>query len=217
MSINLKMLHRIGIIPVVVLHDDQDALPLGEKLLESGLPCAEITFRTDAAEISIKKLAKAFPELYLGAGTILTAEQANRAIDAGAQFIVSPGTNPHVIDHVLKKDITMIPGVLTPTEIEAAMQFGLDTVKFFPAEPAGGIKMIKALAAPYLNLHFVPTGGIHAGNIREYLKCNRVLACGGSWIVNSILIKEKKYDEIEKLIHEAVQIVNEVRGEGVCP
>ena len=159
MMIKLK---KIGIVPVVVLDDAKNALPLAEALCKGGLPCAEVTFRTAAAEESIRIMAKTFPEMLVGAGTVLTTEQADRAIDAGAKFVVSPGFNPKVTEHVLKKCIPMTPGVCTPTEIEAAMQFGLDVLKFFPAELSGGLNMIKALAAPYVGLHFMPTGGIDA-------------------------------------------------------
>ena len=156
--------------------------------------------------------SKTFPEMIIGAGTVLTTEQANRAIGAGAKFIVSPGFNPKVTEYVLKKGVPMTPGVCTPTEIEAAMQFDLDVLKFFPAEPSGGIKMIKALAAPYVNLQFMPTGGINTENVKDYLKFDRIVACGGSWMVNGGLIKDGKFEEIKKLVREAADIVKEIRG-----
>ena len=208
----MNQLKSIGIIPVVVLNNADDALPLAERLVKGGLPCAEVTFRTDAAEESIRRIAKAFPEMIVGAGTVLTCEQADRAIDAGAKFIVSPGFNPKVTEYVLKKGVPMTPGVCTPTEIEAALQFGLDVLKFFPAEPSGGLKMIKALAAPYVGLNFMPTGGINADNVRDYLKYDRIVACGGSWMVSGALVKEGKFDEIEKMVREAAAIVKEIRG-----
>ena len=208
----MKKLQKLGIVPVVVLNNAEDALPLGEALVKGGLPCAEVTFRTDAAEESIRRMAKAFPDMIIGAGTVLTCEQADRAIEAGAKFIVSPGLNPKVTEYVLKKGVPMTPGVCTPTEIEAALQFDLDVVKFFPAEPAGGLKMIKALAAPYVGLSFMPTGGISAANVRDYLAYNRIVACGGSWMVKGDLVKEGKFDEIEKLVKEAAGIVKEIRG-----
>ena len=176
----MKKLQKIGIVPVVVLDSAEDALPLAERLTAGGLPCAEVTFRTAAAEESIRRMAKAFPEMIIGAGTVLTTEQADRAIDAGATFIVSPGFNPKVTEYVLKKGVPMTPGVCTPTEIEAALQFDLDVLKFFPAEPAGGLKMI--------------------------------VACGGSWMVSGKLVKEGKFDEIERLVKEAAGIVKEIRG-----
>ena len=208
----MQQLKKIGIVPVVVLNDAKDALPLGEKLMECGLPCAEVTFRTAAAEESIRKMAKAYPDMIIGAGTVLTCEQADRAIDAGAKFIVSPGFNPKVTEYVLKKGVPMTPGVCTPTEIEAAMEFGLDVLKFFPAEPSGGLKMIKALAAPYVGLNFMPTGGINAANVRDYLAYDRIVACGGSWMVAGNLVKEGKFDEIGRLVKEAADIVKEIRG-----
>ena len=208
----MKQLKKIGIIPVVVLNDVKDALPLAERLMKGGLPCAEVTFRTAAAEESIRQMAKAFPEMIVGAGTVLTTEQADRAIDAGSKFVVSPGFNPKVTEYVLKKGVPMTPGVCTPTEIEAAMSLGLDVLKFFPAEPSGGLGMIKAVCAAYVNLQIMPTGGINANNVRDYLKYDKIVACGGSWMVNGKLISEGKFDEIEKLVREAAEIVKEIRG-----
>ena len=208
----MQQLKKIGIVPVVVLNDAKDALPLAERLVKGGLPCAEVTFRTAAAEESIRRMAKEFPDMIIGAGTVLTTEQADRAIDAGAKFIVSPGFNPKVTEYVLKKGVPMTPGVCTPTEIEAAMSLGLDVLKFFPAEPSGGLKMIKAVAAAYVNLQFMPTGGINAANVRDYLAYDRIVACGGSWMVSGGLVKEGKFDEIEKLVREAADIVKEIRG-----
>ena len=208
----MKKLGKLGIVPVVVLNSADDALPLAEALVKGGLPCAEVTFRTAAAEESIRKMAKAFPEMIIGAGTVLTCEQADRAIDAGAKFIVSPGFNPKVTEYVLKKGVPMTPGICTPTEIEAALQFDLDVLKFFPAEPSGGLKMIKALAAPYVGVNFMPTGGISAANVRDYLAYDRIVACGGSWMVSGKLVREGRFDEIEALVREAAGIVKEIRG-----
>ena len=208
----MLQLKKTGIVPVVVLNDVKDALPLGECLMKGGLPCAEVTFRTAAAEESIRRMAKAYPDMIIGAGTVLTCEQADRAIDAGAKFIVSPGFNPKVTEYVLKKGMPMTPGVCTPTEIEAAMSLGLDVLKFFPAEPSGGLKMIKAVCAAYVSLQFMPTGGINAENVKDYLKYDRIVACGGSWMVSGALVKEGKFGEIEKLVREAAGIVKEMRG-----
>ena len=208
----MQQLKKIGIVPVVVLNDVKDALPLAERLMKGGLPCAEVTFRTDAAEDSIRRIAKEFPDMIVGAGTVLTTEQADRAIGAGSKFIVSPGFNPKVTEYVLKKGVPMTPGVCTPTEIEAAMSLGLDVLKFFPAEPSGGLGMIKAVCAAYVKLQIMPTGGINANNVRDYLKYDRIVACGGSWMVNGKLISEGKFDEIEKLVREAAEIVKEIRG-----
>ncbi len=207
----LKTLGSIGIVPVVVLNKADDAEPLAQALVKGGLPCAEVTFRTDAAEESIRLIAKNFPDMFVGAGTVLTVEQADRAFNAGAKFIVSPGLNPKVVEHCLKKGYPVCPGIMTPTELEMALGFGLDVVKFFPAENAGGLKMIKAMSAPYTMMKFMPTGGINATNVRDYLACNKILACGGSWMVKGDLINAGDFAEIEKLTREAAEIVREIR------
>lgn len=208
----LKQMSGYGIIPVVVLNDVKDALPLGKALVEGGIPCAEVTFRTDAAEESIRIMSENFPEMLVGAGTVLTTEQVDRAVNAGAKFIVSPGLNPKVVKYCLEKNIPVTPGVITPSEIEQAMELGLEVVKFFPAEPFGGLKTIKALAAPYTKMKFMPTGGINVSNVRDYLAFDKIIACGGSWMVSGNLVKEGKFDEITKLVKEAAEIVKEVRG-----
>ncbi len=207
----INQFRQIGIIPVVVLDDAKDAKPLGEALVKGGLPAAEVTFRTDAAEESIRIMSKV-EGLLVGAGTVLTIEQAKRAVDAGAKFIVSPGLNPDVVKWCIDENVPVTPGVQTPTEIEKALSLGLTTVKFFPAEPAGGLKMIKAVAAPYTMMSFMPTGGINADNIREYLSYDRIVACGGTWMIKKELIKEGKFDEIESEVRKAADIVKEIRG-----
>ena len=212
MNDTLKQIGSTGIVPVVVLNKADDAEPLAQALVNGGLPCAEVTFRTDAAEESIRRIAKKFPEMFVGAGTVLTTEQADRAVGAGAKFIVSPGLNPKVVEHCLKKGYPITPGIMTPTELEMALGFGLDVVKFFPAENAGGLKMIKAMSAPYTMMKFMPTGGINATNVRNYLACNKILACGGSWMVKGDLISAGNFAEIEKLTREAAAIVKEIRG-----
>ena len=212
MSEALRKIGEIGIIPVVVLNDVKDVEPLAKALIDGGLPCAEVTFRTDAAEESIRIITRQFPELFVGAGTVLTVDQADRAIDAGAKFIVTPGFNPAVVQHCIDSGITVCPGVCTPTEIEMALGKGIDTVKFFPAEPMGGLSYIKAVAAPYTTLKFMPTGGISVKNVRDYLAYDRILACGGSWMVKGDLIKSGSYDKITELVREAAAIVKEVRG-----
>lgn len=212
MSTIIEQFKKIGIIPVVVLDDAKDALPLGKALCEGGLPCAEVTFRTAAAEETIRIMSSEFPDMLVGAGTVLTTEQVDRAVAAGAKFIVSPGFNPKVVKYCQEKNIPITPGIQTPTEIEAALELGLTTVKFFPAEPAGGLKMIKAIAAPYVNVSFMPTGGISESNVREYLAYNRIVACGGSWMVPKNLVNEGKFDEIKALVAEAAAIVKEIRG-----
>ena len=207
----LRQIGSTGIVPVVVLNKAADAVPLAESLVRGGLPCAEVTFRTDAAEESIRAIAKNFPQMLVGAGTVLTTEQVDRALDAGAKFIVSPGLNPKVVEHCMKKGVPITPGIMTPTELEVALGFGLDVVKFFPAENAGGLKMIKAMSAPYTMMRFMPTGGITAANVREYLAFDKILACGGSWMVKSDLVSAGNFAEIERLSREASAIVRETR------
>ena len=212
MNDTLKQIGATGIVPVVVLNKVSDAEPLAEALIKGGLPCAEVTFRTDAAEESIRAIAKKFPDMFVGAGTVLTTEQVDRAIGAGAKFIVIPGLNPKVVEYCIKKGYPITPGIMTPTELEVALGFGLDVVKFFPAENAGGLKMIKAMSAPYTMMKFMPTGGINATNVRDYLACDKILACGGSWMVKGDLINAGNFAEIERLTKEAAQIVKEIRG-----
>ena len=212
MNATLKQIGEMGIIPVVVLNKVSDAEPLANALVAGGLPCAEVTFRTDAAEESIRAIAKKFPDMFVGAGTVLSTEQVDRAIGAGAKFIVSPGLNPKVVEYCIKEGYPVCPGIMTPTELEVALGFGLDVVKFFPAENAGGLKMIKAMSAPYTMMKFMPTGGINATNVRDYLACDKILACGGSWMVKGDLINAGNFAEIEKLTREAAQIVKEIRG-----
>ena len=201
-----------GVVPVVVLEDAKDAKPLAEALVEGGLPVAEVTFRTAAAEESIRIMAEAYPDMLVGAGTVLSTEQVDRAIDSGAKFIVSPGLNPMVVDYCVKKNIPITPGTQTPSEMELAMSFGLSVVKFFPAEPAGGLAMIKAVAAPYTTLSFMPTGGIKESNVREYLEYDRIVACGGSWMVKKDMISAGRFDEIREMVRNAAAIVKEIRG-----
>ena len=208
----LEQFKKIGIIPVVVLDDAKDAEPLGRALMEGGLPCAEITFRTAAAEESIRIMSQKFPDMLVGAGTVLTTEQVDRAVAAGAKFIVSPGINPKVVDYCVKKNIPITPGTCNPSNVETALEFGLDVVKFFPAEAAGGLNYIKSIAAPYTGVQFMPTGGINAENVKDYLKYDRIIACGGSWMVKGDLIKNGNFDKIKELTAEAANIVKEIRG-----
>ena len=202
----LKKIEKIGIVPVVVLHDPKDARPLAEALCDGGLPCAEVTFRTEAAEESIKIMAENFPEMLVGAGTILTTQQVDRAVNAGAKFIVSPGFNPEVVSYCIERNIPVTPGVSTPTEIEQAIAAGLEVVKFFPAEQSGGLAYIKAVSAPYNKLKFMPTGGINPDNVKEYLAYDKIIACGGSWMVKAAYIKNGQFDKIKELTEEAVRI-----------
>jgi 2-dehydro-3-deoxyphosphogluconate aldolase/(4S)-4-hydroxy-2-oxoglutarate aldolase len=212
MNAVLEKFQKIGIIPVVVLDDAKDAEALGNALMEGGLPAAEVTFRTEAAEESIRIMAEKFPDMLVGAGTVLTTEQVDRAVAAGAKFIVSPGLNPKVVKYCIEKNIPVTPGTQTPTEMEQAIELGLDIVKFFLAEPAGGLKMINAVSAPYTMLKFMPTGGINAENVKEYLAYDKILACGGSWMVKKDMIKNGEFDKIKEMVAEAAAIVKEIRG-----
>lgn len=203
---------EIAIVPVVKIDNARDAVPLANALRKGGLSCAEITFRTDAAQEAIRLIHEHCPDFLIGAGTVLTAEQADQAHTAGASFMVSPGMSPAVVGHCLEKGYPIIPGVCTPTEVEAGLSFGLSHLKFFPAEAAGGVNMIKAMSAPYIGVRFMPTGGINEKNIREYLTCPAVFACGGSWMVPASLINEGRFDEIEKRTAQAVALVKEIKG-----
>ena len=207
----LKQIECMGILPVIKLNDAKDAVPLAKALCEGGLPCAEVTFRTDAARESIAAMTKAYPEMLVGAGTVLNTEQVDAAIEAGAKFIVSPGLNPDTVEYCVKKGIPILPGCSSPSDIEQAIKYGLDVVKFFPAEPAGGLKYIRAIAAPYTMMKFMPTGGINPQNVREYLAYDRFAACGGSWMVKNTMIENNEFDRIEELVKEAVEIVKESR------
>jgi len=201
----------IGVVPVIAISDVEKAIPLAKALIEGGIPCAEITFRTAEGEECIRRIAAEIPEILVGAGTILSIEQAMRARKAGAEFVVSPGFNPNVVRYCIENEIPIIPGGSTPTDMEAAMEFGLDTVKFFPAQQAGGLAYIKACAAPYSMLNFMPTGGINAENIGSYTAFDKVIACGGSWMVSKELIESGNFEEVTRLCKEAVKIVQEAR------
>lgn len=208
----LEKIENIGIVPVVALNDVKDALPLAKALQEGGLPCAEITFRTETAAEAIRLISREFPQMLVGAGTVLTTEQADQAVAAGARFLVSPGSNLRVIRHCQEKGYLLTPGCCTPSDIEQALENGLDVVKFFPAGPAGGLEMIQALAAPYRKVRFMPTGGITPKNVGDYLKYDRILACGGTWMVKEEMIKEGDFDKIRHLSQEAAKIVKKSRG-----
>lgn len=207
MNAVLDEISKIGIVPVIALEDAQDAAALAEALIKGGLPCAEVTFRTAAAEETIGIMAKKFPQMLVGAGTVLTTEQADRAVKAGAKFIVSPGFNPAVVKHCLAKNIPVVPGCATPSEVEGALELGLEVVKFFPAEAAGGLPMLKAMSAPYGNVKFMPTGGINAKNLNSYLSFKKIVACGGSWMVSKDLLKQKNWAEVTRLCKEAVDLM----------
>lgn len=203
----LKKIAEVGIVPVVKIDDAKDAIPLGKALLRGGLPVSEITFRTQAAEQAIRNITTSMPKMLVGAGTVLSVEQVKRAVDAGAKFIVSPGFNPSVVEYCVKNNITVTPGCSNPSDIEMALGFGLEVVKFFPAEAFGGLAALKAISAPYGMIRFIPTGGINAENLNEYLSFDKVLACGGSWMVKDELIKKGDFDEITRLTQEAVAIM----------
>lgn len=206
MHAKLAAVLEMRIIPVVAIDNADDAPALAEALIAGGLPCAEITFRTAAAEAAIKAMALR-GDMTVGAGTVLTVEQAQKAVDAGATFIVAPGLNPKVVRFCQEINVPVTPGVATPTDIETAMDLGLNVLKFFPAEAFGGLKTLKAISAPYQAVKFIPTGGLNAANVSDYLKHSKVAACGGSWMVKSSLIAEGAFEHITRLTREAVQIV----------
>jgi Entner-Doudoroff aldolase len=204
-------LGRLGLVPVVEIPDAALALPLGRALLEAGLPCAEITFRTTAAAAAIRILRDELPELLVGAGTVLDIEQADAAIAAGAMFLVAPGLNPGVVRHAMSRGALFVPGICTPSEIEAARGIGCDVLKFFPAEAAGGVDFLKAVAGPYRDVRFVPTGGIGPANLASYLALAQVVACGGSWMVPKKLIAGGEFAAIGRLAAEAVALARVAR------
>lgn len=200
----LKEIYQIGIVPVIAINDAKDAAPLAKALCEGGLACAEVTFRTAAAEDAIRSMSTQFPQMLVGAGTVLTTEQVDRAAAAGAKFIVSPGLNPKVVKYCVEKNIPVTPGCANPSDIEQAIECGLEVVKFFPAEAAGGLSMIKAMSAPYGNIKFMPTGGVNAQNLVEYLGFKKIIACGGSWMVKPDMIAAGEFEKITALTREAV-------------
>ena len=203
----LASLRQLRIVPVIVIDDPENAVPLAAALSEGGLNCAEITFRTAGAKEALRRIAAERPEVLAGAGTVLTPQQAREARDAGAQFVVAPGFNPAVVDYCLEHEIPIYPGVCTPTDVEAALSKGLRTVKFFPAEPAGGAAYLKAIAAPYNMMQFIPTGGINAQNIGGYLAMKSVVACGGSWMAPNDWIAGKQFDRVREATRQAVEAV----------
>ncbi len=204
------ILDQIGshkLVPVIIIENKEDAVPLAEALINGGLPVAEVTFRTKSAKESIELIAKKFPSMLIGAGTVLTVDQVKAAVEAGAKYIVSPGLNSKVVEYCVSNNISITPGIATPSEIEKALEFNLEVVKFFPAEALGGIKYLKAISAPYGNLKFIPTGGVDENNLLGYLQFSKVLACGGSWMVKSEFISQKQFELITKLTEEARGIV----------
>ncbi|ELM3618132.1 bifunctional 4-hydroxy-2-oxoglutarate aldolase/2-dehydro-3-deoxy-phosphogluconate aldolase [Aeromonas sobria] len=208
MSSITEQLQAMKVIPVIAIEQAEDIIPLGAALVENGLPVAEVTFRSAAAVEAIRLLRQAYPEMLIGAGTVLNREQVIAAKEAGATFIVSPGFNPNTVKACQELNIPIIPGVNNPSTIEAALEMGLTTLKFFPAEASGGTAMIKALLAPYTQVHLMPTGGISIHNIRDYLAIPRVIACGGAWMVDKKLIEQKNWQEIGRLARDAVAFLS---------
>ena len=206
-----KIIENSGIIPVVVLDDAAKAVPLAKALLAGGINICEITFRTAAAEESIRQIALNVPEMIVGAGTVLTKEQLKAATDAGAKFIVSPGSDLEVIRYAKELGVYMLPGAVTPTEVMQLIKEDIKAIKFFPAENYGGLKTIKALSAPFPNIKFVPTGGVSLSNLTTYLEFDKIAAVGGSWLCTKDLITNDKWDEITKLSKEAMDIFRTVR------
>ncbi|ENM5725925.1 bifunctional 4-hydroxy-2-oxoglutarate aldolase/2-dehydro-3-deoxy-phosphogluconate aldolase [Vibrio mimicus] len=208
MSSIKQQLKALKVIPVIAIDNAEDIIPLGKVLVENGLPAAEITFRSEAAVEAIRLLRQAQPDMLIGAGTVLNREQAIAAKEAGATFIVSPGFNPNTVKACQEIGIDIVPGVNNPSTVEAALEMGLTTLKFFPAEASGGINMVKSLLAPYTDIELMPTGGISPTNIKDYLAIPRVLACGGTWMVDKKLIEAGNWEELARLTREAVALVN---------
>jgi 2-dehydro-3-deoxyphosphogluconate aldolase/(4S)-4-hydroxy-2-oxoglutarate aldolase len=210
----LELIGGLGIVPVVRVDKPAEGVALARALLAGGLPCAEVTFRTQAAADAIRQMVVAVPEVVVGAGTVVSVDQARQAVDAGARFIVSPGFGPKVVGWCLEAGVPVLPGVATPSDILQALDHGLMILKFFPAESLGGIAMLEAIAAPFVGVRFVPTGGITAANLGAYLKLPAVFAVGGSWLVAPKLIAAGRFDEITRLTQEAVSAVRQARGGG---
>ena len=213
MTKTFEELRRIGVVPVITIERPQDAVPLAHALLNGGIGCAEITFRTASAEEAIQRISGECHEMLVGAGTVLTVQQAEQAMRAGAQYIVAPGFDSAVVDWCQEHGVPVLPGAATPTEINMALARGVKLLKFFPSEEIGGVRMLKALYAPYQEVQFIPTGGIKAHNLAEYLVLPNVVACGGSWMATGSMISEGKFDEITRLSREARAIVHRARGE----
>ena len=207
----LKKIHGIGIVPVIALENVEDAAPLAQALCNGGLPVAEVTYRTACAHDAMIEMKKACPQMLVGAGTVLTKEQVDSALDAGAEFIVSPGLNPEVVRYCQEKNVPILPGTANASDIEVALSLGLTAVKFFPAEPLGGIKMISALAAPYTQMKFMPTGGVSPKNMKDYLSNPKIIACGGTWMIDKKAMQEKNFAKIEELTRQAVREMLEIK------
>lgn len=201
-----ERLNEIKVVPVIAIKDANKAVKLAQVLVENGLPCAEVTFRTEQAGLAMKKMREAYPDMLIGAGTVLTSKQVDEAIDAGVDFIVSPGLNPTTVKYCQQRNIAIIPGVNNPSLVEQAMELGLKTLKFFPAEPSGGVAMLKALTAVY-PVTFMPTGGVSPSNVNNYLAIPAVVACGGTWMIPTDLIDNEKWDELAKLVADVANVI----------
>lgn len=205
-------LRELRIVPILVIDDPADAEPVARAIDDGGLPCAEVTFRTPAAAESIRRIADAFPDMLVGAGTVLRPDQVDAAKDAGARFIVTPGLSPRVVERAQALDVPIFPGVCTPTDIETALGLGLDTLKLFPAEPMGGVPYLKAISGPYREVRFIPTGGVSAANLAEWLALPQVVACGGSWLARADRIRAGDFDHVRRQVEEAVAIARTHSG-----
>ncbi len=208
-----EKIQEIGVVPVIKLnHPERDALPLAKALIAGGVPVAEVTFRAAGADIAIRQIADAYPDMLVGAGTVLTEEQVDRAVAAGAQFIVTPGLDVELVKYCQSREIPIFPGCTTPTDYHAAFRLGLEVLKFFPAEQSGGLAKIKSMSAPFPMFKIMPTGGISLKNLKEYMSSPVICACGGSYMVTADLIDNQKWDEITDLCRQSVEIVKEARG-----
>ncbi|WP_159651132.1 bifunctional 4-hydroxy-2-oxoglutarate aldolase/2-dehydro-3-deoxy-phosphogluconate aldolase [Vibrio atypicus] len=203
----INKLKQFKVIPVIQINKVEHAIPLAKVLVENGLPVAEVTFRTVAAADAIKAMSDAYPEMCVGAGTVLNAEQVDQAKAAGSEFVVAPGLNPNTVRYCQEIGMPIVPGVNNPSQVEQALELGLNFLKFFPAEASGGVAMVKSLLAPYVDVSLMPTGGIGKGNVNDYLAIDRVVCCGGTWMVAPSLIENEQWDEIAKLVREAVEHV----------
>lgn len=208
-----EKISSIGVVPVIKLnYPERDAIPLAKALCEGGVPIAEVTFRAAGADKAIKLMSETFPDMLVGAGTVLTEDQVDKAVSAGAKFIISPGFDPELVQYCINKGVPVYPGCTTPSEYQAALRKGLNVVKFFPAEQSGGLSKIKAMAAPFPMLKIMPTGGVSLNNLREYLSCKVVAACGGSFMAPTDLVESGKWDELIELCKKSINIVKEARN-----
>lgn len=201
-----QRLSEIKVVPVIAIKDANKAAKLAQVLVENGLPCAEVTFRTPAAAQAIKNMREAYPDMLIGSGTVLTTKQVDESIEAGVDFVVSPGLNPTTVKYCQQRGVPIVPGVNNPSLVEQAMELGLDTLKFFPAEPSGGVNMLKALTAVY-PISFMPTGGVSPKNVNDYLAISAVFACGGTWMIPTDLIDNEEWDELATLVADVAKVI----------